>query len=354
MSLGADVHVVIGAFEEHLHLDVADGEVLAVLGPNGSGKSTLLRALAGLRPLTAGRIVLDGTVLDDPAAGVLLPPERRPCGMVFQDYLLFPHLTALANVAFGLRSRGVSKSEANRRALVWLDRMDLGDRARSRPGELSGGQAQRVAMARALATEPRLLLLDEPMAALDAGVRGSVRHQLRRHLAEFSGSCVMVTHDPLDAAAIADRLVIVEAGAVVQQGTMEEVTTRPRTGYVAELMGLNLLRGVGRGTTLTLVEGTTLETASPQTGDVFAAIAPRDVALYVDHPDGSPRNTWPARVVEVHLMGDRVRVLLDGPVRLTAEITPAAVAQLGLTEGAPVWASVKATQIDVYGTEGTW
>ena len=257
MSLGADVHVVIGAFEEHLHLEVADGEVLAVLGPNGSGKSTLLRALAGLRPLTAGRIVLDGTVLDDPAAGVLVPPERRPCGMVFQDYLLFPHLTALANVAFGLRSRGASKSEANRRALVWLDRMDLGDRARSRPGELSGGQAQRVAMARALATEPRLLLLDEPMAALDAGVRGSVRHQLRRHLAEFSGSCVMVTHDPLDAAAIADRLVIVEAGVVVQQGTMEEVTTRPRTGYVAELMGLNLLRGVGRGTTLTLAEGTT-------------------------------------------------------------------------------------------------
>ncbi len=348
MSLGAEVHVVIGAFEEHLHLEVADGEVLAVLGPNGSGKSTLLRALAGLRPLTAGRIVLDGVVLDDPAAGVLVPPERRPCGMVFQDYLLFPHLTALANVAFGLRSRGASKSEANRRALVWLDRMGLGDRAGSRPGQLSGGQAQRVAMARALATDPRLLLLDEPMAALDAGVRGSVRHQLRRHLAEFSGSCVMVTHDPLDAAAIADRLVIVEAGVVVQQGTMEEVTTRPRTGYVAELMGLNLLRGVGRGRSLALADGTTLETASAWSGDVFAAIAPRDVALYVDRPDGSPRNTWPARVAEVHLMGDRVRVLLDGPVRLTAEITPAALSQLGLTEGAPVWASVKATQIDVY------
>lgn len=348
MSLGAEVHVVIGAFEEHLQLEVADGEVLAVLGPNGSGKSTLLRTLAGLRPLTAGRIVLDGTVLDDPAAEVLVPPERRPCGMVFQDYLLFPHLTALANVAFGLRSRGTSKSEANRRALVWLDRMDLGDRARSRPGELSGGQAQRVAMARALATEPRLLLLDEPMAALDAGVRGSIRHQLRRHLAEFSGSCVMVTHDPLDAAAIADRLVIVEAGVVVQQGTMEEVTTRPRTGYVAELMGLNLLRGVGRGRSLTLADGTTVETAGAWSGDVFAAIAPRDVALYVDRPDGSPRNTWPARVAEIHLMGDRVRVLLDGPVRLTAEITPAALSQLGLTEGALVWASVKATQIDVY------
>ena len=352
MSLEAEVHVAMGAFEEHLHLEVADGEVLAVLGPNGSGKSTLLRALAGLRPLASGRIVLDGTVLDDPAAGVLVPPERRPCGIVFQDYLLFPHLTTVANVAFGLRSRGVPKSEANRRALVWLERMGLGDRAGARPGQLSGGQAQRVAMARALATEPRLLLLDEPMAALDAGVRGSVRHQLRHHLGDFNGSCVMVTHDPLDAAAIADRLVIVEAGAVVQQGTMEEVTTRPRTGYVAELMGLNLLRGVAAGTTLALDGGTVLETATPWRGDVFAAVAPRDIALYADRPDGSPRNTWPARVAEVHLMGDRARVLLDGQVRVTAEVTPAALSYLGLTEGAQVWASVKATQIDVYGADG--
>ena len=352
MSLIADVRVSIGAFEEQLRLEVADAEVLAVLGPNGSGKSTLLRALAGLQPLTGGRIVVDGLVLDDPVAGTLVPPEKRPCGLVFQDYLLFPHLTVLANVAFGPRSRGSSRADANRRARQWLGRMDLADRAGSRPGELSGGQAQRVAVARALATEPRLLLLDEPMAALDVGARGSVRHQLRRHLGMFSGSCVMVTHDPLDAAAIADRLVIVEAGKVVQQGTLEQVTSRPRTEYVAELMGVNLLRGVGRGTTLVLAGGMTVETAGRWQGDMLAVVAPRDIALYIDRPEGSPRNTWLTRVAEVHLMGDRVRVLLDGPVRVTAEVTAAALARLGLTEGVPVWASVKATQIDVYAADG--
>jgi molybdate transport system ATP-binding protein len=352
VSLEAQVRVTIGAFEECLRLDVSDGEVVAVLGPNGSGKSTLLRALAGLRPLSGGRIVLDGVVLDDPAAKVLIPPEQRPCGMLFQDYMLFPHLTALANVAFGPRSRGASKSDANRRALGWLDRMDIADKAQSKPGQLSGGQAQRVALARALVTDPQLLLLDEPMAALDAGMRGSMRHQLRLHLRAFSGSCVMVTHDPLDAAAIADRLVIVEAGRMVQQGTLEDVTTRPRTGYVAELMGLNLLRGRASGTSLVLADGTTLETATPSSGDMLAVIAPRDIALYLDPPGGSPRNMWSTRVAEVHLMGDRARVLLDTPIRVAAEITAVALAELGLTDGAPVWASVKATQIDVYGADG--
>ena len=167
VSLEAEVRVKVGTFEERLDLEVADGEVVAVLGPNGSGKSTLLRALAGLQPLSGGRIVLDGRVLDDPESNVLVAPEQRRCAMVFQEYLLFPHLSALANVAFGLRSRGSSKAEANRRALAWLDSMELVDKAQAKPRELSGGQAQRVALARALATDPRLLLLDEPMAALD-------------------------------------------------------------------------------------------------------------------------------------------------------------------------------------------
>ncbi len=350
MSLEAEVRVEVGTFQERLDLEVADGEVVAVLGPNGSGKSTLLRVLAGLEPLSAGRIMLDGQVLDDPGANVLVPPERRRCAMVFQDYLLFPHLTAVANVAFGLRSRGEAKSDANRRALDWLDRMDLGDKAQSKPRKLSGGQAQRVALARALATDPRLLLLDEPVAALDIGTRGSVRHQLRRHLGAFDGSCVMVTHDPLDAAAVADRLVIVEAGRLVQEGTLEDVATRPRTEYVAQLMGLNLLQGQASGTDFVLKDGTTLETADPATGDIFAVVAPRDIALYLERPEGSPRNAWATRVAEVHFMGDRVRVLLDEPVRVTAEITAASLAELGLTDGAPVWASVKATQIDVYGS----
>lgn len=351
MTLDAQVRFRVGTFEERLDLEIADGEVVALLGPNGSGKSTLLRALAGLQPLSAGRIAVDGQVLDDPETGVLVPPEHRPCAMVFQDYLLFSHLDALSNVAFGLRSRGVAKADANRRARVWLDRMELGDLAQVKPRQLSGGQAQRVALARALATDPRLLLLDEPMAALDVSTRGSVRHRLRRHLGEFGGSCVLVTHDPLDAAAIADRLVIIEGGQLVQQGTLEAVTTRPRTGYVAQLMGLNLLTGRADGTNLVLADGTTLELADSGDGAMFAVVAPRDIALYLHPPEGSPRNTWATRVSEVHLMGDRVRVLLDAPIHVAAEITAVSLAELGLTEGSPVWASVKATQIDVYGAD---
>jgi molybdate transport system ATP-binding protein len=348
VSLEAEIWVNVGTFEERLNLEVGDGEVVAVLGPNGSGKSTLLRALAGLEPLSGGRIVLNGRLLDDPESRVLVPPEQRRCAMVFQEYLLFPHLTAIANVAFGPRSRGESKVDANRRALEWLDRMGVGDKAQSKPRQLSGGQAQQVALARALATDPRLLLLDEPLAALDISTRGAMRHQLRHHLGEFSGSCVLVTHDPLDAAAIADRLVIVEAGRLVQQGTLQAMTTRPRSGYVAQLMGLNLLQGRANGTNLTLVDGTTLETANSVNGEMLAVVAPRDIALYLDRPEGSPRNTWATRVAEVHLMGDRVRVLLDAPIRVAAEITAVSLAELGLTEGSPVWASVKATQIDVY------
>jgi molybdate transport system ATP-binding protein len=353
VNLLADVKVTVGSFSEQVALEVADGEVVAVLGPNGSGKTTLLRALAGIQPLSGGRIELDGVVLDDPGAGILVPPERRPCGVVFQDYLLFPHLSAQANVAFGLRSKGATKADAADRALEWLDRMGVAGQASLKPARLSGGQAQRVALARALSVDPRLLLLDEPMAALDVGQRGSVRHELRQHLRQFRGSCVLVTHDPLDAAAIADRLVIVEDGAVVQAGTLAAITTRPRTRYVAELAGLNLLRGRATDSALALDGGAVLQTAGAVSGDVLAVIAPRDVALYLEQPTGSPRNTWPTQVAEIHFLGDRARVLLATPVPLTAEITTLSLSNLGLTEGASVWASVKATQIDVYREEST-
>jgi molybdate transport system ATP-binding protein len=352
VSLSADVRVTVGDFSEQVALDVGSAEVVAVLGPNGSGKSTLLRALAGIQPLGAGRIELDGVALDDPGTGIMVPPEHRLCSLVFQDYLLFPHMTAQANVAFGLRSRGVSKHDAARRALEWLGRMGVAELASMRPGRLSGGQAQRVALARALAVDPLLLLLDEPMAALDVGQRGSVRHELRRHLQAFGGSCVMVTHDPLDAAALADRLVIIERGSVVQEGSLATITTRPRTEYVAQLAGLNLLRGTIRGSLLLLDGGTELQTVSPVKGEALAVIAPRDVALYLDPPMGSPRNAWPTLVTEIHLLGDRARIALDAPLAITAEITTVSLSDMGLTEGAQVWASVKATQIDVYPDDG--
>ncbi len=352
MSVDAKVGVEVGEFRLGVDLAIPDGEVVAVLGPNGAGKTTLLRTLAGLTPLTTGQIDVDGQTLDQPAARILVPPEERPVAVVFQDYLLFPHMTVLANVAFGLRSRGHAKSEAKRIALDWLERMGLADRAGDRPRQLSGGQAQRVALARALATEPRLLLLDEPLSALDVTARASVRHELRRHLRDFTGSCVLVTHDPLDAAVIADRMLIIERGAVVQDGDLAEITSRPRSAYVAELMGINLLMATSAGTTLTLPEGPTLLSATSTAGTVFAVIPPQAIALHAREPEGSPRNSWSTTVTELHMIGDRVRVHVGAPIPLAAEVTPAALTELDITEGSAVWIAVKATQIVVYPDPG--
>ncbi|GAA4045469.1 ABC transporter ATP-binding protein [Nonomuraea soli] len=329
------------AFTLDIELDVAPGEVVALLGPNGAGKTTALRALAGLIPLTRGEIVLDGQAIHT------RPAEQRPIGMVFQDYLLFPHLSALDNVAFGPRCRGVSKTEARRTAAALLEQVGLAGHASSRPRRLSGGQAQRVAVARALAVRPALLLLDEPLAALDAHTRLEVRSQLRRHLAGFEGATVLVTHDPLDAMVLADRLVVVENGSVVQQGVPAEVARRPRTDYVARLVGLNLYRGVADGHRVT-VGDLLLSAADTMEGPVFVAFPPAAVALYRTRPDGSPRNVWQARIDGVERHGDNMRVHLTGPVTAFADITPAAVAELDLTPGQEIWASVKATETHAY------
>ncbi|HMC80633.1 MAG TPA: ABC transporter ATP-binding protein, partial [Acidimicrobiia bacterium] len=275
-------------------------------------------------------------------------PERRPVGFVFQDYLLFPHLSALENVAFGLRCRGMPRGQARDRAREWLDRMGLASHMTARPRALSGGQAQRVALARALATDPRLLLLDEPTAALDAGAKVELRREIRRHLATFSGARLLVTHDPLEAATLADRLVVLEAGRVVQVGTPAEVSERPRSQYVAELIGINLLRGRAEGNRIVLASGGSLVVATECQGEVFAMIHPRAVALHTREPEGSPRNVWREKVRSLDLEGSRVRVGLDGEVLLVAEVTPAAVADLALAEGEVVWASLKATEVTVY------
>ena len=348
MSLDARVRVQLGTLDLDAPVTVADGEVVAIVGPNGSGKTTVLRALAGLVPLSDGRVVVDGEVLEDPTLGVRVPPEARPVGYVFQDYLLFPHLSALENVAFGLRSRGVPRAEARARALAWLDRVGMADRAGARPRTLSGGQAQRVALARALATDPRLLLLDEPTAALDAGARVELRREIRRHLATFPGTRLLVTHDPIEAATLADRLVVLEGGRVVQVGTPAEVSERPRSRYVAELVGINLFRGRADGRQILLDQSRVLIAAPTGEGEVYAVVHPHSVALHDDVPHGSARNVWHERVLSLDLEGSRVRVRLDGELPIVAEVTPAAVADLKLTEGREVWASVKATEVDVY------
>jgi molybdate transport system ATP-binding protein len=270
--------------------------------------------------------------------------------VVFQDYLLFPHLSALENVAFGPRCHGVGKAEARRTAAVWLERVGLGEHLDARPRRLSGGQAQRVALARALAVQPRLLLLDEPLAALDAHTRLEIRGGLRRRLADFDGACVLVTHDALDAMVLADRLVVIENGRVVQEGAPAEVARRPRTDYVARLVGLNLYRGtaLGHEVRLDAAEQLVLRVAEAVDGPVFVAFAPSAVALYRSRPDGSPRNLWRGRIDGVEQHGDRVRVHLDGPLAVSADITAAALADLDLTPGEHVWASVKATETHAY------
>jgi molybdate transport system ATP-binding protein len=346
-GLRAEVDVRRGPFGVSLRVHSGPGEVVALLGPNGAGKSTALQALAGLVPVTAGRVELAGRLLDDPLAGVHVPTEARRVGMVFQDYLLFPHLSALDNVAFGLRARGVARRTALRRAGAWLDRMGLPDQAKSRPSALSGGQAQRVALARALATDPALLLLDEPLAALDAGTRLEVRAGLRRHLADYAGCTVLVTHDALDAMVLADRLVVVERGRVVQEGTPTEVARAPRTDYIARLVGLNLYRGRGAEHAVH-VGGTAITVAEPVHGPAFAAFPPSAVALHRSRPEGSARNVWHGRVRHLEQHADTVRVEVEAAVTVLADVTPPAVAELGLDVGAPVWVAVKATEVRAY------
>ncbi|MFI6501571.1 ABC transporter ATP-binding protein [Nonomuraea typhae] len=343
MNLHARLVVNRPAFTLDITLEVASGEVVALLGPNGAGKTTALRALAGLTALSQeGEIVLAGRPLHTLAA------EQRPIGMVFQDYLLFPHLSALDNVAFGPRCQGVAKAEARRTAAELLERVGLAERASAKPRQLSGGQAQRVALARALAVRPELLLLDEPLAALDAHTRLEIRSQLRRHLAAFDGATVLVTHDPLDAMVLADRLIVIENGAVVQQGAPADVARRPRTDYVARLVGLNLYRGVADGAGGVKVGELLLHTSERLDGAAFVAFPPAAVALYRSRPDGSPRNLWRATIDGIERHGDNVRVHLDGPVTAFADITPAAVADLDLTPGRQIWASVKAAETHAY------
>jgi len=346
MSISAQVQLRLGSLDLDATLDIEPGELVAVLGPNGAGKSTLLRALAGLQPIDAGRVAIDALVVDD-GAGVFVEPEQRPIGVVFQHYLLFEHMSVLENVAFGLRARGTAKAEARRRAREWLERMALAEYAEQRPRELSGGQAQRVALARALASDPRLLLLDEPLAALDVGTRAAVRRDLRQHLSSFDGMRLLVTHDPVDAYALADRVAILEAGRIVQMGTLAEVTARPRSRYVADLVGVNLVRGIVANGVLRTDTGAAVVIADAAPGETLAVIRPHSVVLTREAPTSSARNVWSGVIVDIDRLGDRVRVVVDGVMPLTAEVTAGALDALHLRPGDAVHAAVKATDIDV-------
>lgn len=345
-----DAHLVVerGSFGLDLDLRAEPGRVLAVLGPNGAGKTTVLGTIAGALALTAGRLALGSRVLDDPTTGAWVTPEDRRVGLVPQDLLLFPHLSVRENVAFGRRARGEAAGEARAAADRWLAQFEIAELADRRPRALSGGQAQRVALARALATEPEVLLLDEPLSALDAGARHRTRADLRRWLAGYPGATILVTHDPVDALTLAHDVVVLEAGRASQAGTLAEVTSRPRTPYVAELLGTNLVEGTGAGVTVRVGERGELTVAEPVVGPVFATIAPSAIALHRTEPDGSARNRWAVTIEAVDLAGDRVRVATGAAIPLVAEVTATALRDLGLGPGDRAWISIKATEIQVY------
>jgi molybdate transport system ATP-binding protein len=236
MSLRADINVRRDGFELDVAFSAPSGEILALVGPNGAGKSTVLEAIAGLIPLARGEIVLDGRLLERVATGVRLAPQARNVGVLFQGLALFEHLSVLDNVAYGPRARGLGKPEARARALGWLERFGVAELARRRPAELSGGQAQRVALARALIVEPQMLLLDEPLAALDALTVIEVREVLRTTLRTFAGVSLIVTHELDDALVLADHLLVLEHGKLVQTGTPAEVVAAPATAHLAAML----------------------------------------------------------------------------------------------------------------------
>jgi molybdate transport system ATP-binding protein len=388
--LDADIRLKLDRLSLRAAFAAGSGEVLALLGPNGSGKSTILRALAGLLPLAEGRVSLDGVVLEDPAARIRIGAQHRPVALMFQDYLLFPHLSAVENVAYGLRARGLDHRLARQKAMQALEQLDVTKVASARPGAMSGGQQQRVAMARALVTDPRLLLLDEPLAALDVSTKTDVRRHLRQVLRASAAANILVTHDLLDAVALADHMVVIEDGVIVQAGTPAEVTSWPRSRYVADLVGVNLFRGTARGTAIDLADGGALVTATDRTGSVLAVVPPASVVVTRQAPgdgdrswpgdgvagagrgadgrgadgrgadgrgasgggagDGRPSgaNVWPGQIGAVDLLGDRVRVKVDGTPPITAEVTPRAVDDLNLDSGGQLWVSVAAEAINVY------
>jgi molybdate transport system ATP-binding protein len=348
MPLDVDVEVRRGERTIAVSFSVADGETVALVGRNGAGKTTALEAIAGIVP-TTGRVVLDGRSLTE------LPPERRGIGVTFQDAMLFPKLSVLENVAFPLRAGGVGRDAARARAgAVLADLAPAVDPA-ARPRTLSGGERQRVALARALTAEPRVLLLDEPFASVDAEAKPELRSLLRRTLASFDGPRVLVTHDPVEATTLADRLVLLEDGRVTQTGTPSEVRSRPVTRYAAELVGTNLFEGslipdqegIGILRThtgeLTVVWPDGLVVAAVD--DVRATLSPAEIALHTEEPHGSARNVFRGAVEEVATVGGRARIRLRTSPPLVAELTTGSVERLGIVPGRDVWASCKAVEI---------
>lgn len=358
-GLDADVRLERPEFTLDARIRVEPGEVLAVLGPNGAGKSTILGVLSGLLRPERGHVRLGDRVLTDTAAGVAVPTHLRRVGLLAQQALLFPHLSAAANVAFGPRCAGMDRRAADRTARHWLAEVGVAELADRRPSQLSGGQAQRVALARALAGEPDLLLLDEPLSALDVNSAPAMRALLRRVVRDAGRTTVLVTHHVLDALVLADRVVVLTGGAVVEQGPTREVLTRPRSAFAARVAGLNLVPGTAADGGVRTADGRLVSGRSQQHLDegvpAVAVFAPSAVGVFPEPPKGSPRNTVEVLLDAIEPRGDVVRLRAatpgGGPAwvdGLAADVTVAAVADLALTPGMPLYFVIKATEVAVH------
>lgn len=325
-------------------LEIEEG-VTAVVGANGTGKTTLGRTVAGLDRLAGGRLVISGTVVDDPAAGVFVPAHQRSVGMVFQDLRLFDHLRVIDNVAFGLRRAGADRAAARQWAGELLERVGVDSAVwAKRPATLSGGQRQRVAIARALAPDPEILIVDEPLASVDSSGRASLRALLGESPARHT---VLITHDPVDVATLARGLVVLDDGSVASRGSLAEVTASPGCEWAATFLGANVVSGQADGTSVTAESGLVLAVAAEARGPVYVTFPAHAVTLHPDRPAGSARNAWQAELERVDVDGERARVHLAGPLRIRADVTRRSADELGLRPGLTLWASVKATELTV-------
>jgi molybdate transport system ATP-binding protein len=346
----------LGGFTLEAGMAVRAHSVMVVVGESGSGKTTLLRLLAGLMHPDGGRIAVDGVVWFDGGAGGTVPAPDRPVGYVSQDYALFPHLSAAENVAFGLRAQGIAARNVTSRAAAALERLGIGALGQRRPHQLSGGQQQRVAIARAIVLEPRVLLLDEPLSALDAQTRRATRAELRRLLAGLPCMTIYVTHSPAEALAFGEQITVLEAGRVSQCGSREDLMRHPRSSYVAEFLGVNFFKGlistrdVAGAARIVLPQGELVVADAGAEGEVAVVVHPREITLSLEQPGGTARNVFPGKIEELAPeppAGELIRVSLATTPPLIAEVTRQAVDALGLRPGMRVYASFKAAGVEV-------
>jgi len=355
-SLEAGIVVRRGTFTLDVELSVADGEIIALLGPNGAGKSTLLGAISGLIRPDSGHVRVAGRVVTERTASarVSVPPERRRIGLLSQDPLLFPHLTAVENVAFGQRAQGRPRSDARRDAHEWLDAVGLAEFADRKPTALSGGQQQRVAIARALAARPDVLLLDEPLAALDVQTATHIRRLLSERLAQSATTTILVTHDVLDAVVLADRCAILNDGQIIDDGPKSRVLGHPKNQFIAALAGVNLVVGVSDGADgVVQADGRvlhghvagrhTVEAGQP----VSAVFSPSAIDVRNQRDESADANRWTATIESLEPSAGGIRIRVREDADLIIDVSPAAAVGLVLSAGTAISVSVDPVAVTI-------